>query len=421
MEESTWSEKILNILGLRESEGASLAASGLKGAVVNLMALTLFATLVFWIILIIFFYRKPFPVVLFVILVIGLIIYKWLQTVKDAELRARVFVNVMAALVLVVNFSCVIDYGVVNTNTPWLLAIPIVSFFLGGINLGLAWTLIVVSYLLALVLLGQYGLVQLRDFEEVVDLFSSYFIISLFSLLFEVVRARFKRRIVRKNLELQKFVYVVSHDLRSPLTSSRGYLDEVKRALREGRTERVEEDLDKLDTLMKDMGKMIDELLVLSRLSKEKYQKKRLNVGVLVEEVLENFQIQFQEKNFQVELKSEFPELSVYERPLREVFSNLISNAIKFSGEKDQPRIEIGYVCEAGEERFYVKDNGIGIPEEERQQLFGLFYRRGNRAGSGIGLSVVKEYVEMHGGRVWVVSEEGKGSTFWFSLPAGEE
>ena len=102
---------------------------------------------------------------------------------------------------------------------------------------------------------------------------------------------------------------------------------------------------------------------------------------------------------------------------MEEVFRNLLSNAIKFSEDEINPRIKIGGTDQGSEYHFYVRDNGCGIEPEVQKKLFTLFFRHGEKAGTGVGLSIVKQYIELHRGRVWVESQPGTGSTFWFSLP----
>ena len=107
---------------------------------------------------------------------------------------------------------------------------------------------------------------------------------------------------------------------------------------------------------------------------------------------------------------------------LREVFQNLVDNAIKFMGAQESPRIEIGAQRNNGEVRCFVRDNGIGIAPEYQDRVFNLFDRLDARIeGTGIGLALIKRIIEVHGGRIWIVSEgEGQGSTFWFTLPEND-
>lgn len=220
-----------------------------------------------------------------------------------------------------------------------------------------------------------------------------------------------------KNEDLERFVYVVSHDLRSPLTSLRGYLDEIRDSLEQGNQKQLENDLQNLDKIATNMGQMIDDLLSLSRIGKQKCERESVDLNELIGQVLDNVDIQLKEKGFQVKVQPHLPTLVVYRRALEETFSNLISNAIKFTEDKNDPFIKIGYEERENEYCFCVKDNGVGISPKNQGELFELFFRYGKKQGSGIGLSIVKQYVGLHNGHVWVKSKEGKGSAFWFSIP----
>jgi signal transduction histidine kinase len=108
---------------------------------------------------------------------------------------------------------------------------------------------------------------------------------------------------------------------------------------------------------------------------------------------------------------------------LTQVLQNLIENAIKFMGDQPEPRIDIGLDgMEDGKPVFYVRDNGVGIPPEHHERIFGLFNKlNGNSDGTGIGLALVKRIIEVHGGRIWVQSEAGAGATFLFTLLSSRE
>lgn len=233
----------------------------------------------------------------------------------------------------------------------------------------------------------------------------------------EEAREDLIRELSRKNEELERFVYVVSHDLRSPLTSLRGYLDEIKMSMESGDDQQIEEDMDNIDQLANNMGLMIDDLLKMSRIGREEYEKEKVNFEELLRDILKNFEIQIEESDCEVEVLPSMPTLKVYRRPMEEIFGNLIGNALKFIRPHVNSRIEVGCEERQNEYHFFVRDNGVGISPENKRKLFNLFFRHGKKAGTGIGLSIVKEYVEMHNGKVWVDSEEGKGSTFWFSIP----
>ncbi|NTV30534.1 hypothetical protein HGA91_00950 [candidate division WWE3 bacterium] len=217
--------------------------------------------------------------------------------------------------------------------------------------------------------------------------------------------------------QLERFVYIVSHDLRSPLTALRSYVAVLQEEIQEGDMSMVLNDLGSMEKITKNMGEMIDNLLILSRIKREARVKESVNLNDVLQKIEQNVSILAKENHIELVISPNFPTLQLFRQPIIEVFSNLISNAIKFTSEKESGRIEVGFTDQGEEYHFFVKDDGPGIPKDNLEKLFTLFFRDGKKAGSGIGLSVVKEYIQLHGGRVWVESVEGNGSTFWFSLP----
>ncbi|RME44056.1 MAG: GHKL domain-containing protein, partial [Deltaproteobacteria bacterium] len=148
-------------------------------------------------------------------------------------------------------------------------------------------------------------------------------------------------------------------------------------------------------------------------------QLERIPLRELVNEALYLLASQIRERGVQVQIDDPLPEIEGDRGRLLQVFQNLIENAVKFMGETKTPRIEIGGRTEGDCVRIFVRDNGIGIEPEDQKRIFRLFERLHAEAeGSGVGLSLVQRIVEVHGGKIWVVSEgAGSGSTFWIELP----
>jgi signal transduction histidine kinase len=142
----------------------------------------------------------------------------------------------------------------------------------------------------------------------------------------------------------------------------------------------------------------------------------------LIDEALDVLQGRLQSSAVQVRVTGEFPVVYGDRRRLLEVLQNLIDNAVKFSAGQSAPVVEIG--CEGSENDmpvFFVRDNGIGIPAEHHERIFGLFNKLDPMAeGTGVGLALVKRIVEFHGGRIWVESEAGRGAKFLFTLPQAQ-
>jgi len=141
--------------------------------------------------------------------------------------------------------------------------------------------------------------------------------------------------------------------------------------------------------------------------------------------VVASFRPQLDARQVEVVIADEWPLVRGDRLRLAQVYANLLDNAVKYIGDGSQPRVEIGHRQRHGATEFYVKDNGIGIAPENHQKVFEIFRRVNDPrvkavAGSGIGLSIVQKIVQVHGGRVWVESEVGQGSTFVFTLPLSD-
>jgi len=140
--------------------------------------------------------------------------------------------------------------------------------------------------------------------------------------------------------------------------------------------------------------------------------------GNIVDEALEQVAMQLKSSGADVALAKDFPSVHVDRERIEEMLVNLIGNSIKYMGEQPNPKIEIGYRVEGEETVFFVKDNGIGIDPSLHNQVFELFYQADKRIkGTGAGLAIAKRIVEVHGGRIWIESEEGNGCTVCFTLP----
>ena len=225
-----------------------------------------------------------------------------------------------------------------------------------------------------------------------------------------------------KNAELERFTYAVSHDLKSPLFTIRGFLGYLQQDALSGNHARLRDDVQRITDATDKMQRLLNELLELSRVGRLKNESTTFPFGDLVHEATELVQGQIMARGIHISVEPDLP--MVYgDRPrLLEVLQNLLDNAAKFIGDQKAPQIEIGYRgqdTKPGMYIFYVKDNGIGIPSEHYDRIFGLFNKLDPKTeGSGIGLAMVKRILEVHGGRIWVESESGKGTTFLFTLPS---
>jgi PAS domain S-box-containing protein len=224
-----------------------------------------------------------------------------------------------------------------------------------------------------------------------------------------------------KNAELERFTYTVSHDLKAPLITIRGFLGYIEQDVRSGNMNRLEGDIQRISAATDKMQRLLNELLELSRIGRLMNLPEDIAFGDLVQEVIRLMEEQLQGRKIEVKIQNDLPIVHGDSQRLFEVVQNLLDNAAKFMGEQPSPIIEIGTRGEKnGMPVLYVRDNGIGIAPEHHDRIFGLFNKLDPRAeGTGVGLAIVKRIVEVHGGRIWVESEPGKGTTFYFTLGKG--
>lgn len=222
-----------------------------------------------------------------------------------------------------------------------------------------------------------------------------------------------------KNEELERFTYTVSHDLKSPLVTISGFLGFLEQDALSGRVDRVKTDSRRIHEAVLKMQRLLNELLELSRVGRMMNPPLSVPLNELIYDAIEIVRGRLDERRITVHVQPDLP-AAYGDRPrLLEVLQNLIDNAAKYMGDQPHPTIEIGqHGEEDGKSVFFVRDNGIGIAPEHHERVFGLFNKLDvNTEGTGIGLALVRRIVEVHGGRIWVESELGAGSTFCFTLP----
>jgi signal transduction histidine kinase len=230
------------------------------------------------------------------------------------------------------------------------------------------------------------------------------------------------RELEARNVELERFTYVVSHDLKSPLVTVQGFLSYVERDAQAGRLDRVEPDLARIRAATDRMAQLLEDLLELSRTGRIDRPHEEVPLDDVVREARALTAGRLALRSVQVEVEGSLPVVRGDRRRLVELVQNLLDNAAKFMGERSEPRVWIGARdagAATGQAMLCVRDNGIGIDLAHQDRVFDLFHRLDPRVeGTGLGLALARRIVETHGGRIWVESAgAGQGSTFCVSLP----
>jgi light-regulated signal transduction histidine kinase (bacteriophytochrome) len=225
----------------------------------------------------------------------------------------------------------------------------------------------------------------------------------------------------RSNEEVQRFAYVASHDLQEPLRMVASYVQLLERRYKDKLDSDANDFINFAVEGTKRMQNLINDLLVYSKVHSRATPMQTVDLEVVLNTVRANLAIAIQENGAEI-THDQLPPVVADETQITQVFQNLISNAIKFHG-KEPPRIHIGAQKQDNQWIFAVADNGIGIDPKYFERIFVIFQRLHGPEypGTGAGLSITKRIIERHGGRIWVKSTPGSGSTFYFSLPEKEK
>jgi PAS domain S-box-containing protein len=231
------------------------------------------------------------------------------------------------------------------------------------------------------------------------------------------------RQLEAANKDLEAFSYSVSHDLRSPLLSIEGFSRILLREYQNRQEERTKRFIGLIYKGTQRMGQLIDEFLSFSHLGHQRVTPAEVDMEELASNVIEDIRSQadagMRRRLSTIRVKP-LPKAQGDRAMLRQVLVNLLANAVKFTGTKRAPLIELGSRADKGENIYYVKDNGVGFDMAKASKIFGVFVRlhgEGEFGGTGVGLAIVKRIIDKHGGRVWAEGQPGKGATFYFALP----
>jgi light-regulated signal transduction histidine kinase (bacteriophytochrome) len=235
------------------------------------------------------------------------------------------------------------------------------------------------------------------------------------------LNAELEQRVSERTAELEAFTYSVSHDLRAPVRAISGFTRMVQEDFAAQLPPAALQQLDRIQANAVKMGQLIDGLLAFSRLGHQPLIKRQVSPGTIVSRLLEELQGRQAGRRVEVSVSS-LPECEADPTLLQQVFANLLSNAFKYSRQRDPAVIEIGTRHENGKCVYFIKDNGAGFQMEYAHKLFGVFQRLHGAdefEGTGVGLAIVQRIIHRHGGRIWAEGEPERGATFYFTLGNG--
>jgi len=233
------------------------------------------------------------------------------------------------------------------------------------------------------------------------------------------------KELAAKNAELETFVFSVSHDLKTPIVTIEGFMGALREDFGNLISEEGEKYLNYIGDATQKMELLINDLLELSRIGRLRLKKTEFSLADLIQETITGLQPQIEARNIQVTVSQDLPLVYGEKKRLTQVMENLLSNAIKYIGKENPcPRIEVGAQEQDNQMVIFVRDNGVGIEKTYFEKIFDVFQRLPSakkiEQGTGVGLAIVKRVIEYHEGKVWVESEPGKGTTFFFTLKEKE-
>ncbi|MCD4785422.1 MAG: response regulator [Candidatus Eremiobacteraeota bacterium] len=226
------------------------------------------------------------------------------------------------------------------------------------------------------------------------------------------------RELEERNDDLASFIYTVSHELKSSLVTFQGYLQFINEMELDSNLRGF---MKRLQVTTEKMGSYIKDLLQISRVRNIIQEQKIVKPEEIIREIIEDLPPGIKRKDADIIVDDNFPEVLYNPRQMKQVFENLITNALNFIDNNTKPRVEAGWYEDSIENKyvFFIKDNGIGIEQAYHNKIFDIFQQLGdipNPEGTGVGLSIVKRIINRDQEKIWVESEKGKGSSFYFTV-----
>ena len=239
----------------------------------------------------------------------------------------------------------------------------------------------------------------------------------------EAERERLINELKLRNAEMEQFTYTVSHDLKSPLVTIRGFIGALERDISQGNIERAASDLQRISSAANKMNQLLTELLDLSRIGRVGHNPLVLSLNDVVRDAIELLSGRIAGRKATILVAPDLPDVVGDKVRLVQVFQNLIENALKYMGDQGEPLIEIGTYPHPSKSICYVRDNGIGIDSRYLERVFGLFEKLDPKTeGTGVGLALVRRVIDYHSGKVWAESMgSGLGSTIVVEMPRPQD
>jgi signal transduction histidine kinase len=234
------------------------------------------------------------------------------------------------------------------------------------------------------------------------------------------IRKKAEEQLQQTNEEVRNFVHIVSHDLKNPIISIQGFSARLMKKYEDALEENGRGYVNHIMSNARRMELLVSDLLTLSLIGRVRLDFGNVCCKGLIDNLAANLQARLKKKRIDLHVKHELPTVYSCHERLYQVFENLLVNAVKFIGNPETPRIDVGHREDGNFHIFYVRDNGIGIDPKHHERIFEMFCRlkrSEDEEGTGLGLPIVHKIVATLGGRVWVESEVNEGATFLFTLP----
>lgn len=230
--------------------------------------------------------------------------------------------------------------------------------------------------------------------------------------------SRFKG--AQETSDYENMLYSISHNLKSPIVSVKGFASLLRSEFEQLPPDQCDHYLERIEKNAARMERMIHDIFQYSKLASREQRMREISLQEVVQNVCADYQFEIKKRGIVVDIPTPLPALYADAEDMRTVFANLLDNAVKYLGEQPTPRIEVGWEDKSRFYVFWVRDNGMGVPEDLQERMFELFQRGvapGQIEGSGVGLAIVKRVVEKYGGTVRLSSEIGQGTTVYFAIP----